>query len=77
MILAVKQLKITELFDYFQRKRMNRLELLQLAGTGAIIDLGCMWGALSILWHGSQNVFAVDKTLDSLKFMAKRAQKKS
>ena len=72
---AIKKLH-PELFEIiFSEKRIGGLELLQLAGTETIIDLGCMWGALSIpMARRVKNVFAVDQTLDSLKFMAKRAQ---
>lgn len=73
--LAIEKLQ-PQLSDIiFSEKRMAGLELLQLNGSEVAIDLGCMWGALSIpLAKQIAKVVGVDQTLQSLKFTAKRAK---
>jgi len=58
----------------FSEKRAAALELLQLKGTDSVVDLGCMWGALSIpLARQASYVLGVDQTFESLKVTEARA----
>jgi len=58
----------------FSLKRAVGLELLNLNGSETALDLGCMWGALTIpLSKQVKQVLAVDQTLESLIFSKKRA----
>jgi cyclopropane fatty-acyl-phospholipid synthase-like methyltransferase len=58
----------------FSPKRAAALELLGLDGSEVAVDLGCMWGALTIpLAKQTARVLAVDQTLESLKFSEARA----
>ena len=64
--LAVEKLFPQLIEIIFSEKRIAGLELLQLDGSESAIDLGCMWGALSIpLAKQVTNVTAVDQTLHS------------
>ena len=57
----------------FSEKRVAALELLQLKGSEIVVDLGCMWGALSIpLAKQASYVLGIDQTLESLKFTEAR-----
>jgi hypothetical protein len=59
----------------FNMKRAVGLELLKLTGNEIAVDLGCMWGALSIpLSKQVNNLLAVDQTLESLIFSKERAK---
>ena len=59
----------------FSEKRAASLELLQLDGTETAVDLGCMWGALTIpLAKQVAHVLGVDQTIESLKFSEARAE---
>jgi cyclopropane fatty-acyl-phospholipid synthase-like methyltransferase len=59
----------------FSEKRAAGLELLQLTGTETAVDLGCMWGALTIpLAKQVEYVLGVDQTIESLKFTELRAE---
>jgi 2-polyprenyl-3-methyl-5-hydroxy-6-metoxy-1,4-benzoquinol methylase len=62
----------------FSEKRVASLELLQLDGSETVVDLGCMWGALSIpLAKQASYVLGVDQTLESLKFTEARADEEN
>jgi len=65
-----------DLFDViFSSKREAGLELLELKGDEACVDLGCMWGALTIpLARRCKHVLGIDQTLNSLKFLGARAR---
>lgn len=57
----------------FSEKRPVGLELLNLSGKEVAIDLGCMWGAITIpLAKQVDYVLGVDQTLESLKFTEAR-----
>lgn len=57
----------------FSTKRAAGLELLNLSGKERCIDLGCMWGALTIpLAKQTHSVVGVDQTLESLRLTEKR-----
>lgn len=72
---AVEQLYPEFVDIIFSHKRTAGLELLQLSGEETVIDFGCMWGALSIpVAKQVSEVVAVDQTLHSLKFAARRAK---
>lgn len=59
----------------FSDKRAAGLELLQLKGNEIAVDLGCMWGALTIpLAKQVACVLGVDQTIESLKFSEARAK---
>lgn len=59
----------------FSEKRAAGLELLQLNGTETAVDLGCMWGAITIpLAKQVAHVLGVDQTIESLKFSEARAE---
>jgi 2-polyprenyl-3-methyl-5-hydroxy-6-metoxy-1,4-benzoquinol methylase len=59
----------------FSEKRAVGLELLQLKGTETAVDLGCMWGAITIpLAKQVAHVLGVDQTIESLKFSEARAE---
>lgn len=59
----------------FDEKRAAGLGLLELNGNEIAIDLGCMWGAITIpLARSCSNVVAVDQTLDSLKLNSYRSK---
>ena len=59
----------------FSMKRAAGLELLKLTGNEIAVDLGCMWGALSIpLSKQVKDLLAVDQTLESLLFSNERAK---
>lgn len=59
----------------FSDKRAASIELLRLTGTEVAVDLGCMWGALTIpLAKQVESVLGVDQTLESLKFSEARAE---
>lgn len=59
----------------FSDKRAAALELLQLKGTETAVDLGCMWGAITIpLAKQAANVLGVDQTIESLKFSEARVK---
>ena len=59
----------------FSEKRAAGLELLHLNGTEIAVDLGCMWGALTIpLAKQVARVLGVDQTIESLKFSDARAE---
>lgn len=75
---AVKKLFPKYYETIFSEKRVAGTELLQLNGTETVIDLGCMWGALSIpLAKQVKQVVSVDQTLETLKFASKRAQEQN
>jgi cyclopropane fatty-acyl-phospholipid synthase-like methyltransferase len=58
----------------FSDKRAAALELLQLTGEEMVVDLGCMWGALTIpLAKQSKYVLGIDQTIESLIFSEARA----
>jgi SAM-dependent methyltransferase len=58
----------------YSPKRAAALELLQLDGTEVAVDLGCMWGAITIpLTKQAGRVLGVDQTIESLKFTEARA----
>jgi cyclopropane fatty-acyl-phospholipid synthase-like methyltransferase len=58
----------------FSEKRAVGLELLQLTGSETAVDLGCMWGAITIpLAKQVARVLGVDQTIESLKFSEARA----
>jgi cyclopropane fatty-acyl-phospholipid synthase-like methyltransferase len=62
----------------FSEKRAAGLELLQLTGTETAVDLGCMWGAISIpLAKQTAAVLGVDQTIESLKFSEARAKEEN
>ena len=58
------------LFDMiFSEQRAIGLELLKIKGDENLIDLGCMWGALSIPASKQvKSVLGVDQTMESLIF---------
>ena len=57
----------------FSEKRSVGLELLNLSGSETAIDLGCMWGAITIPLAKQVNyVLGVDQTVESLKFSEAR-----
>ena len=57
----------------FSEKRSVGLELLRLSGSETAIDLGCMWGAITIpLAKQVDYVLGVDQTTESLKFSEAR-----
>lgn len=59
----------------FSEQRAVGLELLNIRGDENLIDLGCMWGALSIPASKQvKNVIGVDQTIDSLIFSSQRAK---
>jgi cyclopropane fatty-acyl-phospholipid synthase-like methyltransferase len=59
----------------FSDKRAVGLELLQLTGSETAVDLGCMWGAITIpLAKQVARVLGVDQTIESLKFSEARAE---
>jgi cyclopropane fatty-acyl-phospholipid synthase-like methyltransferase len=59
----------------FSEKRAAGIELLKLKGTEVAVDLGCMWGALTIpLAKQAGQVLGIDQTLESLRFSEARAQ---
>ena len=59
----------------FSDKRAAGLELLRLTGSEAAVDLGCMWGALTIpLAKQVESVLGVDQTIESLLFSEARAK---
>ena len=59
----------------FSEKRAAGLELLQLKGTETAVDLGCMWGGITIpLAKQAAQVLGVDQTIESLKFSEARAE---
>jgi hypothetical protein len=59
----------------FSEKRAAGIELLKLEGDEVAVDLGCMWGALTIpLAKQTGQVLGVDQTIESLKFSEARAQ---
>ena len=66
----------SNLYDViFSEKRAAGLELLDLNGSEIALDLGCMWGALTIpLAKMSKIVLGIDQTVESLKFSEKRAK---
>jgi tRNA G46 methylase TrmB len=58
----------------FSNKRSVGLELLKLNGAEVALDLGCMWGALTIpLAKQTKFVIGIDQTIESLKFSEARA----
>ena len=58
----------------FSGKHVAALELLQLNGTETVVDLGCMYGELSIpLAKQVSYVLGIDQTLEPLKFTEVRA----
>lgn len=58
----------------FSEKRPAALELLQLSGSEVALDLGCMWGALTIpMAKQVDSLLAIDQTIESLKFSEARA----
>lgn len=58
----------------FSEKRVAALELLQLSGTEIAVDLGCMWGAITIpLAKQVSRVLGIDQTIESLRFSEARA----
>ena len=64
-----------KLYDViFSSKRSAGLGLLELKGHEVGVDLGCMWGALSVpLAKRIRHVLAVDQTYESLLFLKKRS----
>ena len=59
----------------FSNRRAAGLELLKLTGNEIAVDLGCMWGALSIpLSKQVKELLAVDQTYESLIFSNERAK---
>jgi len=59
----------------FSSQRAVAAELLDLKGHEVIVDLGCMWGALTIpLAKQSKHVLGIDQTIESLIFSSKRAE---
>ena len=59
----------------FSEKRPVALELLDLKGNEIAVDLGCMWGAITIpLAKQVGYVLGVDQTIDSLKFTEARVK---
>ena len=59
----------------FSEKRSVGLELLKLNGSETAVDLGCMWGAITIpLAKQVSRVLGVDQTIESLKFSAARVK---
>lgn len=59
----------------FSEKRAVHLELLKLKGSEVAVDLGCMWGAITIpLAKQVSQVLGVDQTEESLKFSQARAK---
>ena len=64
--IAMKMPMISDVI--FSEKRSVGLELLNLSGEEIAIDLGCMWGAITIPLAKQVNyVLGVDQTLESLK----------
>jgi SAM-dependent methyltransferase len=62
----------------FSEKRSVGLELLKLNGSETAIDLGCMWGAITIpLSKQVSEVLGVDQTIESLKFSEARVKEES
>jgi len=62
----------------FSDKRAVGLELLQLKGNETAVDLGCMWGAITIpLAKQVARVLGVDQTIESLKFSEARAEEEN
>jgi cyclopropane fatty-acyl-phospholipid synthase-like methyltransferase len=62
----------------FSEKRAAGLELLQLTGTETAVDLGCMWGAITIpLAKQVARVIGVDQTIESLRFSEARAKEEN
>ena len=62
----------------YSEKRVAALELLQLNGKESVVDLGCMWGALSIPTAKQvEYVLGIDQTLESLKFTEFRAKEEN
>ncbi len=71
--IAATQPFFTEII--FSEKRAAGLELLQLKGNETAVDLGCMWGALTIpLAKQVAWVLGVDQTIESLRFSEARAE---
>lgn len=71
---AIKKIKpeLTEII--FSESRAVATELLQTKGDETVVDLGCMWGALTIPMAKSvKTVLGVDQTLESLQFTSLRA----
>ena len=67
------------LFDMiFSEQRAIGLELLKLKGNENLIDLGCMWGALTIPASKQvKSVLGVDQTMESLIFSNQRAKEEN
>ena len=62
----------------FSSQRAAAAELLNLKGHEVIVDLGCMWGALTIpLAKQCKHVLGIDQTKESLIFSSKRAEKEN
>jgi len=62
----------------FSEKRAAALELLQLTGKEIAVDLGCMWGAITIpLAKQTFEVLGVDQTMESLRFSEARSQEEN
>lgn len=59
----------------FSEKRSAGLDLLNLNGSETVIDLGCMWGALTIpIAKMVSEVLGIDQTMESLIFSAARVK---
>ncbi len=65
-----------DLYDViFSPKRQAGIELLQLKGNEIVVDLGCMWGALTIpLAKQAKLVLGIDQTMESLRFTEARVK---
>lgn len=62
----------------FSSKRAVAAELLNLKGNEDVVDLGCMWGGLTIpIAKQSRHVLGIDQTIESLIFSSKRAKQEN
>lgn len=63
-----------ELYDViFSPRREAGLELLELSGDETVIDIGCMWGALTVpLSKRARHVIGVEQTRESLELLRAR-----
>jgi cyclopropane fatty-acyl-phospholipid synthase-like methyltransferase len=68
--------EMPNLYDViFSSQRAVAAELLDLKGHEIIVDLGCMWGGLTIpLAKQSKHVLGIDQTRESLVFSSERAK---
>jgi len=62
----------------FSSQRAAAVELLSLKGNETVVDLGCMWGGLTIpLAKQTGQVLGIDQTKESIIFTSKRAKKEN